>query len=114
MTAAKAVETSVTSTNSLSQDYTDLDDQLRQTCHDPPRFKPFTLCTASITSKDDSSDVEETWFESHVMDEDSMDINQSTKDKLKGYGATFIKLLHYKTLHHPKKLYLILRKNAHL
>ena len=33
MTAAKAVETSVTSTNSLSQDYTNLDDQLSQTCH---------------------------------------------------------------------------------
>ena len=32
MTAAKAVETSVTSTNSLSQDYTNLDDQLPQTC----------------------------------------------------------------------------------
>ena len=28
MTAAKAVEVSVTSTNSLSQDYTNLDDQL--------------------------------------------------------------------------------------
>ena len=34
VTAAKAVETSATSTNSLSQDYTDLDDQLPQTCHD--------------------------------------------------------------------------------
>ena len=33
MTAAKAVEMSVTSTNSLSQDYTNLDDQLPQTCH---------------------------------------------------------------------------------
>ena len=43
MTAAKAVETSVTSTNSLSQDYTNLDDQLPQTCYDSPRFKPFTL-----------------------------------------------------------------------
>ena len=32
MTAAKAVEMSITSTNSLSQDYTDLDDQLLQTC----------------------------------------------------------------------------------
>ena len=42
MTAAKAVETSVTSTNSLSQDYTNLDDQLPQTCHNSPRFKPFT------------------------------------------------------------------------
>ena len=31
MTAAKAVEMSVTSTNSLSQDYTNLDDQLPQT-----------------------------------------------------------------------------------
>ena len=31
------------STNSLSQDYTNLDDQLPQTCHDSPRFKPFTL-----------------------------------------------------------------------
>ena len=43
MTAAKAVETSVSSTNSLSQDYTNLDDQLPQTCHDSPRFKPFTV-----------------------------------------------------------------------
>ena len=33
MTAAKAVKTSVTSTNSLSQDYTNLDNQLPQTCH---------------------------------------------------------------------------------
>ena len=38
---------------------------------------------ASVTSSDDSSDVKETWFESNVMDEDSMDINKSTKDKLK-------------------------------
>ena len=46
MTAAKAVEMSVTSTNSLSQDYNNLEDQLPQTCHDSPRFKPFTLqCT---------------------------------------------------------------------
>ena len=43
MTAAQAVETSVTSTNSLSQGYNNLDDQLPQTCHDSPRFKPFTL-----------------------------------------------------------------------
>ena len=43
MTVAKAVETSVTSTSSLSQDYTNLDDQLPQTCHDSPRFKSFTL-----------------------------------------------------------------------
>ena len=46
MTAAKAVGTlvkmSVISTNSLSQDYTNLDDQLPQMCHDSPRFKPFT------------------------------------------------------------------------
>ena len=48
MTAAKAVETSVTSTNSLSQDYTNLDDQLPQTCHDSPRFKPFTLIDRSL------------------------------------------------------------------
>ena len=32
MTAAKAVETSVTSTNSLSEVYTNLDDQLPQIC----------------------------------------------------------------------------------
>ena len=32
MTASRAVETSVTSNNSLSQDYTNLDDQLSQTC----------------------------------------------------------------------------------
>ena len=42
---------------------------------------------------------------SSEMDEDSMDINQSTKDKLKGYGATFIKLLHYKALHHSNRNY---------
>ena len=35
MTAAKAVETSVTSTNNLSQDYTNLDDQFPQTCQIP-------------------------------------------------------------------------------
>ena len=33
MTAAKAVKTSVASTNSLSQDYTNLVDQFPQTCH---------------------------------------------------------------------------------
>ena len=43
MTAAKAVEMSVTSTNSLSKDYINLDYQLPQTCHNSPRFKPFTL-----------------------------------------------------------------------
>ena len=50
MTAAKAVKTSVTSTNSLSQDYTNLDDQLPQTCYDSPRFKPFTLKQRYLTS----------------------------------------------------------------
>ena len=47
MTTAKGVETSVnttnTNTNSPSQDYTNLDDQLPQTCNDTPTFKPFTL-----------------------------------------------------------------------
>ena len=43
MTAAKAVETEVTSTNSLSRDYTNLDDRISQTSIDTPRFKPFTL-----------------------------------------------------------------------
>ena len=43
MTAAKAVETEVTNTNSLSRDYTNLDDRISQTSIDTPRFKPFTL-----------------------------------------------------------------------
>ena len=44
---AKGVETSVTTTNtnSSSQDYNNLDDQLLQTSNDTPRFKPFTLLT---------------------------------------------------------------------
>ena len=41
MTAAEAVETSVT--NSLSQDYTNLNDLPSPTCTDSPGFKPFTL-----------------------------------------------------------------------
>ena len=36
-TAAKAVETLVTSTNGLSQDYTNLNDQLPQTCQKEQR-----------------------------------------------------------------------------
>ena len=51
MTAAKVVETSVTSTNRLSQDYTNLDDQFPQTCHDSPRFKPFTLICNQLPQK---------------------------------------------------------------
>ena len=43
MTAAEAVETSVTTTNSLSQDFTNLDDQPSQTLKDTPGFIPFTL-----------------------------------------------------------------------
>ena len=45
MTTTKGVETSVTTTNtnSPSQDYTNLDDQLLQTCNDTPGFEPFTL-----------------------------------------------------------------------
>ena len=45
MTTAEAAETSVTTTDikSLSQDYTNLDDHILQTCIDTPRFKPFTL-----------------------------------------------------------------------
>ena len=49
MTAAKAVETSVTYTNSPSQDYTNLDNQLPQTYHDSPRFKPFTLLSRFVS-----------------------------------------------------------------
>ena len=56
MTAAKAVETSVTSTNSLSQDYTNLDDQLPQTYHDSPRFKPFTTRLFGRLSKQLAND----------------------------------------------------------
>ena len=41
MTAAEAVEMSVT--NSLSQNYTNLDGLQSLTCIDSPRFKPFTL-----------------------------------------------------------------------
>ena len=48
MTATKAVETSVTSTNSLSQDYTNLGNRLPQKCHDSPRFKPFTLINQHV------------------------------------------------------------------
>ena len=44
MTAAEAIETSVTTiNNSLSQDFTNLDDQPSQTLTDTPGFKPFTL-----------------------------------------------------------------------
>ena len=43
MTAAKAVETSLTFTNSLSGDCTNLDDQPPRKCRDSPGFKPFTL-----------------------------------------------------------------------
>ena len=52
MTAAEAVETSVTSTNSLSQDYTNLDDHFSQTTIDTPRFKPFTLIIIHTTRND--------------------------------------------------------------
>ena len=48
MTAAEAVETSVTTINSLSQDFTNLDDQPSQTLTDTPGFKPFTLETVLI------------------------------------------------------------------
>ena len=41
MIAAEAIETSVT--NSLSQDYTDLDDLPSPTCTDLPGFKSFTF-----------------------------------------------------------------------
>ena len=44
LTAAEAVATSVNTTNSLSQDYTSLDDHTSQTSIDTPRFKPFTSC----------------------------------------------------------------------
>ena len=42
-TAIEAVEASVSATNSLSQDYPNLDDHISQTSIDTPRFKPFTL-----------------------------------------------------------------------
>ena len=45
MTAAEAIETSVTTINSLSQDFTNLDDQPSRTLTDTPWFKPFTLNT---------------------------------------------------------------------
>ena len=41
MTAAEVVETSVTTINSLLQDFTNLDDQSSQTLTDTPGFKPF-------------------------------------------------------------------------
>ena len=50
MTATEAVETSVTTTNGLSQDYTNLDDHISQTSIDTPRFKPFTLITNVIVN----------------------------------------------------------------
>ena len=43
MAAAEAVETSVSTINSLSQDYTNLNDHISQTSIDTPRFKPFIL-----------------------------------------------------------------------
>ena len=44
MTAVEAVETWVAAIcNSLSQDYTNLDDHISPTSIDNPRFKPFTL-----------------------------------------------------------------------
>ena len=50
MTAAEAVKTSVT--NSLSQDYTNLDDLPSPTRTDSPGFKLFTL----LRSKNDTED----------------------------------------------------------
>ena len=50
MTAAEAVETSVTITNSLSEDYTNLDDHILQTTIDTPRFKPFTFFSPQTAS----------------------------------------------------------------
>lgn len=41
MTTAEAVDTSLN--NNLSQDVTNLNDQLSPTRADPPGFKPFTL-----------------------------------------------------------------------
>ena len=49
MTSAEAVETSVTTINSLSQDFTNLDDQPSQTLTDTPGFKPFTLIWVTIS-----------------------------------------------------------------
>ena len=50
MTAAEAVETLFTTTNSLSQDYTNLDDHISQTSIDTPTFKPFTLYEDDLQS----------------------------------------------------------------
>ena len=43
MTAAEPVEMSVTAMNSISQDFTNQDDQRSETLADTPGFKPFTL-----------------------------------------------------------------------
>lgn len=50
MTAAEAVETSVTTTNSLSQTYTNLDDHISETSINTPRFKPFTFFSPQTAS----------------------------------------------------------------
>ena len=49
MTAAEAVETSVTSINSLSQDFTNLADEPSKTLTDTPGFKPITLVLVNVT-----------------------------------------------------------------
>ena len=49
MTAAEAVEMSVTTINSLSQDFTNLVDQPSQTLTDTPGFKPLTLVLVNVT-----------------------------------------------------------------
>ena len=55
-TATEAVETSVT--NSLSQDYSNLDDLLSLTCTDSLGFKPFTVIKMLVPPYD----IPESWF----------------------------------------------------
>ena len=59
MTTAKGVETSV---NSPSQDYTNLDDQLPQTCSDTPEFKPFTFDFIVVQNIKELNKNFEFWF----------------------------------------------------
>ena len=56
MSAAEAVETSVT--NSFSQDYSNLDDQLPLKCTGSPGFKPFTLFDDDVTTKISTMDIQ--------------------------------------------------------
>ena len=57
MTTAEAVETSVTTINILSQDFTNLDDQPSQTLTNTLGFKPFTLLKKIFSLDEESSDA---------------------------------------------------------